>query len=41
MIAVERNSGGDPKTLRVRTYNTLGSNTDTPANDGFTVVVHC
>lgn len=40
-IAVERHDTGDPYTLRVRTYDSLGTNADTPANDGFTVVVHC
>jgi hypothetical protein len=40
-IAVELNSSADPKTLRVRTYNSAGTLTDQASGDGFTVRVDC
>jgi hypothetical protein len=40
-ISIERNSAGDPDTLRVRTYNSAGTLVDPSSTDGFSVRVDC
>jgi hypothetical protein len=40
-IAVEQASSSDPNRLRIRLFNSAGSQTDPEADDGFTVTVIC
>ena len=40
-ITVERDTAGDPTSLRVRTYNSAGTQGALGSSDGFTVTVDC